>query len=98
MAPCGLLVRTSLILGVGAGFSLGLYLLFGFAFGLPLSAGAPALVQVHGQLQVLGFVATFIMAVAVQLFPRFHATRLQRPAEVSCRGLLSAAGVVVRAV
>ena len=82
-SPYRLLIRTSLALGVAAGFSLGLYLLLGFAFGLPLSAGTPALMQVHGQIQVFGFLAMFIMAVGVQLFPRFHASRLDRPAQVS---------------
>ena len=52
-SPYRLLIRTSLALGVAAGFSLGLYLLLGFAFGWPLSAGTPALIQVHGQIQVL---------------------------------------------
>jgi uncharacterized protein involved in response to NO len=97
-SPYQLLIRLSLALGVGAGFSLGLYLLLGFAFGWPLSAGTPALMQVHGQVQVFGFLAMFIMAVGVQLFPRFHATRLDRPTQVSAGGLLLAAGVVLRAV
>jgi uncharacterized protein involved in response to NO len=97
-SPYRLLIRLSLALGVGAGFSLGLYLLLGFAFGLPLSAGTPALMQVHGQVQVFGFLAMFIMAVGVQLFPRFHATRLDRPMQVSAGGLMLAAGVVVRAI
>ena len=82
-SPYRLLIRTSLVLGVGAGFSLGLYLLLGFAFGWPLSAGTPALMQVHGQVQVFGFLVMFIMSVGVQLFPRFHASRLDRPAQVS---------------
>jgi uncharacterized protein involved in response to NO len=97
-SPYRLLIRISLALGVAAGFSLGLYLLLGLAFGLPLSAGTPALMQVHGQIQVFGFLAMFIMAVGVQLFPRFHASRLDRPAQVSGGGLLLATGVVMRAV
>jgi hypothetical protein len=92
-SPYRLLIRSSLALGVGAGFSLGLYLLLGFAFRLPLSAGTPALMQVHGHIQVLGLLAMFIMAVGVQLFPRFHATRLERPMHVSAGGLMLAAGV-----
>jgi hypothetical protein len=97
-SPYRLLIRTSLALAVGAGFSLGLYLLLGFAFGLPLSAGTPALMQVHGQIQVFGFLAMFIAAVGVQLFPRFHATKLDRPAQVSVGGLVLAAGVVMRTI
>ena len=97
-APYRLLIRTSLALALGVGFSIGLYLLLGFAFGLPLAPSTPALMQVHGQVQSLGFVALFIMAVAVQLFPRFHASRLDRPAQVSLGGLLVALGIVLRVV
>jgi hypothetical protein len=97
-APYRLLIRTSLALGLGAGFSLGLYLVVGFAFGLPLAPSTPALMQVHGHAQTLGFVALFIMAVGVQLFPRFHASRLDRPAQVSAGGLLLALGVVLRLI
>jgi hypothetical protein len=45
---------------------------------------------------VFGFVALFIMAVAVQLFPRFHASKLEHPRQVSLGGLLLAAGISVR--
>src|SRR4051812_48893401 len=61
--PHTLLIRLSLALALAFGFSLGLYLVVGFAFGLPLAASTPALIQLHGQVQALGFVAMFIMAV-----------------------------------
>ncbi|HEY3058120.1 MAG TPA: hypothetical protein VGL99_04000, partial [Chloroflexota bacterium] len=54
-SPFRLLIRISLLLALAAGFSLGLYLIIGFAFGMPLSAATPALMQVHGQAQVFGF-------------------------------------------
>lgn len=95
--PYALLVRLSLGLALAGGFTLGLYLVLGFAFGLPLPASTPALMQVHGQVQALGFLALFIMAVGVQLFPRFHATTLDRPHLVALGGLGLAAGVVLRA-
>ena len=94
--PHPLLIRTSLALALGVGFSLGLYMIVGFAFGLPLTASTPMLMQVHGQVQALGFIALFIMAVGVQLFPRFHASRLDRPRLVSIGGLMLAAGLVLR--
>jgi len=95
-SPFRLLIRTSLSLALAGGFSLGLYLIIGFAFSLPLAAATPALMQVHGQVQVFGFLVLFVMAVAVQLFPRFHASQLDRPAQVSRGGLLLALGVVLR--
>ena len=97
-APYRLLIRTSLFLALAAGFSIGLYLVVGFALGVPMAASTPALIQVHGQVQALGFVALFIMAVGVQLFPRFHSTRLEQPAQVSLGGLLLALGIVLRLV
>jgi hypothetical protein len=97
-SPHPLLIRTSLALALVFGFSLGLYLILGFGLGLPLTGAAPALMQVHGQVQAIGFVAVFIMAVAVQLFPRFHSGRLDRPQQVSIGGLAVALGLVIRAV
>jgi hypothetical protein len=96
--PYPLLIRTSLALALAGGFSIGLYLILGFAFGLPLAPSTPALMQVHGQVQSLGFVALFIMAVGVQLFPRFHSSLLDRPAQVSVGGLLLALGIALRLV
>jgi hypothetical protein len=96
--PHPLLIRTSLALALVFGFSVGFYLILGFAFGLPLAASTPALMQLHGQMQALGFVALFIMAVGVQLFPRFHSARLDRPWLVSLGGLVLAVGLVLRAL
>ena len=95
--PHPLLIRTSLALALVFGFSLGLYLVVGFAFGLPLSASTPVLMQLHGQMQALGLVGLFIMAVGVQLFPRFHVSRLDRPWLVSIGGLVVATGLLMRA-
>lgn len=97
-SPYHLLIRASLVLAVGVGFALGLYLVVGFAFGLPLAASSPALVQVHGQVQIVGFVGLFIMAVAVQLLPRFYASRLEHPTQVLLGGLLLATGLALRII
>jgi hypothetical protein len=96
--PHPLLIRTSLALALVFGFSVGFYLIVGFAFGLPLAASTPALMQLHGQMQALGFVALFIMAVGVQLFPRFHSAQLDRPWLVSIGGLVLAVGLLLRAL
>jgi hypothetical protein len=96
--PHALLIRESLSLALVFGFSVGLYLVLGFAFGFPLVATTPALMQVHGQVQVLGFVTLFIIAVGVQLFPHFHASRLDRPRLVAVGGLVLGLGIVLRAL
>lgn len=95
--PHYLLLRTSLALALSGGFGLGLYLVLGLAFEFPLPPMTPALMQVHGQVQAMGFIALFIMAVGVQLFPRFHGSTLDRPELVSFGGLLLAGGIVLRA-
>jgi hypothetical protein len=90
--PHTLLIRVSLGLAVVVGFALGLYLVLG------LHSASPALMQVHGQVQALGFVGLFIMGVAVQLLPRFHASRLDRPRQVAIGGLVLAGGLVLRTI
>jgi hypothetical protein len=63
---------------------------------VPGSVGA--LVQVHGQVQALGFIALFILAVGTRLLPRFHFTHLEGGLWVSLGGLALAAGVMLRAI
>ena len=39
--------------------------------GLPVSIAWPQLAQAHGQVQALGYTLLFVLAVGLQLFPRF---------------------------
>ena len=71
-APYRLFIAASLALGIGGGFLLSLL--------LPLArtldwnwgsrSGGPSLVQVHGQLQLIGFGGLFVMGMALRLMPR----------------------------
>ncbi|MSQ15435.1 MAG: hypothetical protein EXR50_06185, partial [Dehalococcoidia bacterium] len=97
-SPYTLVMRLSLGLGLFGGFGLGLYLLLSLAFRLPINASLPVLMQIHGQVQVLGFVALFIIAVAGRLMPSFHATALYRPEFTAIGALFLAVGVVLRAL
>jgi hypothetical protein len=94
--PYQLLLRTSLTLAIVGGFGLGLYLLLSFALRLPIPGTVGSLIQVHGQVQALGFVAIFIMAVASRLVPRLHHTRLVAGRAISVGGLMLAVGVLLR--
>ena len=98
LEPYPLLLRLSLAIAVLGGFSLGLAILFSFAFQWPLPGSISALIQAHGQLQAFGFVALFIMAVGTRLVPRFHGAQLIGGELVSIGGLTLASGVVLRAV
>jgi hypothetical protein len=96
--PFHLLVRTSLILALFGGFGLGWALLMSFALRVPLFGNTGALIQAHGQVQALGFIALLIMAVATRLVPAFHGAKLVGAPLVSVGGLTLASGVVLRAV
>ncbi len=96
--PFRLLVRTSLILALVGGFGLGWALLMSFTFRVPLFANPGALIQAHGQVQALGFVALMVMGVATRLVPVFHGAKLVGAPLVSVGGLTLASGVVLRAV
>ncbi len=96
--PFQLLVRTSLLLALAGGFGLGWALLMSFAFRVPLVANTGALIQVHGQVQALGFITLLVMGVASRLVAAFHGAKLVTPRLVSLGGLTLAGGVVLRAV
>ena len=71
-APYQAFIAASLILGIGGGFLLSV--LLPLARTLDWGWGATqrwaVLVQVHGQLQLIGFVGLFIMGMALRLMPR----------------------------
>lgn len=98
LKPFEILARVSLLLATLAGFGLGLLLMMPVAFRLPVSLPWLPLVQVHGQVQVLGFVTLFIFAVSTVLFPRFLNAPLASPRQAVAGGLVLASGVLLRAL
>lgn len=92
------LMRVALALALGPGLGLGLLLVLVAGLGLPVSLAWPALAQGHGQVQTLGFTLLFILAVGMQLFPRFLGRPLTHPQRVVQGGLLAASAVLVRLV
>lgn len=94
--PYPLLLKISLALALLGGFGLGLVLLLSFTLRVPLYANTGALIQVHGQVQALGFIALLIIAVGSRLLPRFHGTRLADGSLVTIGGITLAAGVALR--
>ena len=64
-------MRLALGLALLPGLGTGLLLVVVAGAHLPLAIAWPQLAQAHGQIQTLGFVLPFIVAVGLQLFPRF---------------------------
>jgi hypothetical protein len=72
-----LFVLSSLALAVLGGFALGVHIPLGRLLDWPSEGRRPDMVQVHGQVQVLGFAGLFVLGMALRLMPRFANTRLR---------------------
>ena len=98
LGPYAPLLRLALAFGVLVGFAYGLTVLLALAFHLPLGPTWLAIVQVHGQAQIVGFVTPFIVAGGAILFPRFLASPLDRPGTMLVGTLMLAGGVALRVI
>jgi hypothetical protein len=87
--PYAAAMRLALAMALLPGLGTGLLLVLIAGAGLPLEVAWPQLAQAHGQIQALGFVLVFIVAVALQLFPRF----LGAPVEAAQRATWGAAAI-----
>jgi hypothetical protein len=96
--PYAALMRLALALALLPGVGMGLVMVLVFGLGLPWSAPWPILAQGHGQIQALGFTPLFVVAVGLQLFPRFLGAPLLHARRATWGGALLAAGLVVRIV
>ncbi|HEU5345863.1 MAG TPA: NnrS family protein [Ktedonobacterales bacterium] len=90
------LLRSALLLGVGAGFALASVLSVSLGFHLPLGAWWLATAQAHGRIQVFGWAGLFVLGVAFHFLPRLRGAPLRWPEMV--RWLLGAevAGLLLR--
>lgn len=96
--PYAGLMRLALGLALVPGLGVGLLLVAIAGLRLPWSVAWPQLAQGHGQVQALGFTLLFIIAVALQLFPRFLAAPLRHPGRALQGGILVALAVVARLI
>src|SRR5579883_637916 len=96
--PSQVLLRLSVLLGFTAGFSLGVVLLLAQVTGQATALPWTALTQIHGQIQIVGFVGLFILGTASQLLPGFLARPLEHRSRLVLGGALIAAGLVLRAL
>jgi hypothetical protein len=94
--PYAWLIRTALLLAILPGFGLGVVLVVVYGFRVSWPAPWPALAQVHGQVQALGFTALFVIGVGLQLFPRFLGVPLRQAERAVWGGTLVAGGLLAR--
>ncbi len=97
-APYRTFIAASLALGIGGGFALAILLPLAQALEWDWGVRYQALVQVHGQLQLLGFAGLFVMGMALRIMPRFSSRPLAYPPLVRAMVPLIAAALVVRSL
>lgn len=99
MPPVALFAATALAFALTAGFGLGFWLLLERTFPLPLAGTSwPALVQVHGLVQLFGFAGLFIMGVGMHLLPRLRGAELPSPRRQYAVYALTVSGLLLRAI
>jgi hypothetical protein len=94
--PYAAAMRLALALALVPGLGTGLLLVLVAAAHLPLAIGWPQLAQAHGQIQTLGFVLTFIVAVGLQLFPRFLGSPLRHAQRAAWGSAIVALALIAR--
>ena len=96
--PYAAAMRLALALALVPGLGTGLLLVLVAGAHLPLVIGWPQLAQAHGQIQTLGFVSTFIVAVGLQLFPRFLGSPLRHAHRAAWGSAVVALALIARLV
>jgi hypothetical protein len=97
-APYATTMRLALSMALLPGLGTGLLLVLVVGMRLPMAIAWPQLAQGHGQVQALGFVLLFIIAVGLQLFPRFLGAPLLHPRRAVWGALAVALAVATRLV
>lgn len=91
-------VAGAIFFGLVVGFPLGLTLAHASAQESTLGGRWQALTQVHGHLQLAGWVGLFVMGMGFRLVPRFTGVRVRPAALVPVTFLLVAGGLLLRAL
>jgi uncharacterized protein involved in response to NO len=91
-------ILASLALGVGGGFLLAILLPLAQALKWDWGLRWQALVQAHGQLQLMGFAGLFVMGMSMRVAPRFAGRPLPYPAPARAAMPIVAASLVLRSL
>ncbi len=90
-------IGAAIIFGLIVGFPLGMTLSHAAAQGSSLGGRWQALAQVHGHIQLMGWVGLFVMGMGLRLVPRFTGVRVRPAALVPLTFVLMASGLLLRA-
>ena len=90
-------IGAAIAFGLVAGFPLGFTLAHAAAQASTLGGRYAALVQVHGHLQLVGWVGLFVMGMGLRLVPRFTGVRVRPSALVPLTFVLIVSGLLLRA-
>lgn len=91
-----LFVHCALVLSLTGGFGMAAALAAHEALGIGLERWWPVLVQVHGHVQIFGWLGLFIMGVSLYFLPRFAGVPLRSPAAARLSAALITSGLVGR--
>jgi hypothetical protein len=90
-------VAAAIFFGLIVGFPLGFTLAHAAAQQASLGGRWASLMQVHGHLQLMGWLGLFVMGMGFRLIPRFTGVRVRPAALVPLTFLLTASGLILRA-
>jgi hypothetical protein len=97
--PVAIFALAALAIALTAGFGLGLWLLLARTLGVStIGIPWPALVQVHGTIQLFGFAALFLMGVGLHVLPRFRGAPPVATPVLALAFVPTVAAVVLRAL
>ncbi len=96
--PYHLFILTGLTLALGAGFALATLVPLSMVLDWGWGGRYRPVAQVHGQVQILGWVGMFILGMAYRLIPRFSGRPLRFPALVWTSWAALSAALVLRLV
>ena len=94
----GPFIAGAIFFGLVIGFPIGLTVAHAKAQGGTLDGYAAALTQVHGHLQLMGFVGLFVIGMGYRLVARFPGVRLRTALVPALTFALVAGGLLVRAL
>ncbi len=91
-------VHVALLSALTAGFGVASYMASHLGLGLPLAAVWPAIVQVHGNTQLAGWIGLFIMGMSLHVVPRLSGVPLRMPGLATLIWMVMAGSLVWRAI